>query len=87
MGTDIWDRKLKGLRGGFMVNPLADVRGTSKRAITEFISNDTQRSILENLEGNQILTKAWDINRSNEGPLVRSTLQVSKVEAIAFSGI
>lgn len=87
MGTDIWDRKIKGLRGGFMVNPLADVRGTSKRATTEFISNDTHRSILENLEGNQIFTKARDRNRSNEGPSVRSTFQVSEDEAIAFSGM
>ncbi|XP_057869592.1 TORTIFOLIA1-like protein 2 [Cryptomeria japonica] len=87
MGTDIWDRKLKGLRGGFMVNPLADVRGTLKRETTEFVSNDTQRSILENLEGNQMFTKARDRNRSNEGPSVSSALQVSEDEAIAFSGM
>ena len=87
MGIDIWDRKFKGLWGGLMVNPLADVWGRSKGATTEFISNDTQRSILENLEGNQIFNKAKDINRSNEGPSIRSTLQVSEDEAIAFFGM
>ncbi|KAH9331209.1 hypothetical protein KI387_003317 [Taxus chinensis] len=87
MSTEICDRKFRGMQGGFIVNPLADVRGSLRRENTEFVSNNIQRPTSENLEGNQKFSGVVDRNRSNEGPSARSALQVSKDEAVTLSAM
>eukprot|EP01018_Ginkgo_biloba_P024354 Gb_16920 [translate_table: standard] len=81
-GMYIWEnRRYKGMRGGFIVNPLADIQGTSRREYTESVSDSTQRPISEITEGNGVLNRAWDRNRFSEGPSARSVWQASKDEA------
>lgn len=75
------NRRHKSMHGGFIVNPLADIRGASRRESIESISDNTKRPISEDLKGDQIMTGALDVNRFGEGPSARSVWKASKDEA------
>jgi len=75
------NRRHKGMHGGFIVNPLADIRGASRKESIESISDSTQRPISENSKGDQIMTGSLDRNRFGEGPSARSVWKASKDEA------
>eukprot|EP00253_Pinus_taeda_P017584 PITA_17584 len=75
------NRRHKGMHGGFIVNPLADIRGASRKESIESISDSSQKPILENLKGDNLMTGSLDRNRFGEGPSARSVWKASKDEA------